>query len=155
MLIMKTVLHRSKIDNRSGAKLTPKRKAFIQAKIDNPTISNQDAVIRAGYNVSSKVSASNIGNDLMQQPVVQMALAQHNELLESSIIGTVRDWKDSDTPRKREIALTAAMFAYDHVHGKSTTRIESHVESFNVTIDLTGQGGTPPPDDEILDFTED
>jgi len=135
-------------------KLTPKRKAFIQARIDNPKEPISTSVKKAGFNVKNTYSASTLGRNLMQNKNVQMALAEHNELFESAIVGTVKDWKDSEVPRKREIALNAAMFGHDKVHGKATTRIESHSEVVKIAIDLTGSGETPPPDEEIIDLTD-
>lgn len=151
---MHTINHRRKaikIGN-TTRRMTGKQAAFVQAKIDNPKMTNTDAVIKAGYNVKSRTVANALGTQLMEMPVVQMNLAEHNDLLESAIMGTVEDWKDSNTPRKREIALNAAMFAYDHVHGKATTKIETKSTIVKISIDLTGSGEEPPPEEEMLDL---
>lgn len=132
------------------ARYTPKNKAFVQSRLDNPTGSVTQAVLDAGYKAKDRQVASKIGHQLMQKPEIIMALGEHSELFESAIVQTVKDWKDSDKPRKREIALNAAMFGHDKVHGKATTRIESHSSVVKISINLTGDNDDSPPA-ELLD----
>lgn len=126
--------------------MTGKMQAFVKQRIDNPTKTLTQAVIDAGYDVNSRVSASVVGRDLMTKPGIIMALAKHAALFESAIVGTVSDWKDSETPRKREIALNAAMFGHDKIFGKATVKLEQQTSIVKINIDLTGSGGTPPPE---------
>lgn len=126
-------------------KLTPKRKAFVQRRIDAPTESLADSALAAGYNAKDKVIASNLGGELMRNPQIIMALGEHSELFESVIVGTARDWKDAKKPRQREIALNAAMYGHDKIHGKATTRIEQQTSIVKVVINLTGDGDETPP----------
>lgn len=131
--------------NEKPKKLTPKRKAFVQRRLDAPTESLASSAIAAGYNTDNRISASNIGSDLMRKPEIIMALGEHSDLFESVIVGTARDWKDAKKPRQREIALTAAMYGHDKIHGKATTRIEQQTNIVKVVINLTGDGDDTPP----------
>jgi phage terminase small subunit len=131
--------------------LTPKTKAFIQRRIDQPKETLAKSVLEAGYNAKDSLTASNMGSELMNKPEVIMALGQHAELFESAIVRTVNDWQDSDKPRKREIALTAAMFGHDKVFGKATTRIEQQTSIVKININLTGDGDNSPPPEMLED----
>lgn len=129
---------------------TGKRKAFVKERLDNPTEPVSTSVRKAGYNPKDIYSASAIGHKLMKEPQIIMALGKHNELFESAIVGTVRDWQNSETPRKREIALNAAMFGHDKVHGKATVKLEQQSTIVRININLTGDGDDAPPP-ELLD----
>ena len=117
--------------------LTPKQWAFVKETVDNPTKDLGKRVLAAGYNAKNLHSAAEIGGHLMKEPKVLAALDKYSELFESAIAGVVADWKDSDIPRKREIALNAAMFGYDHIHGKATQRVDSVNTTVNISIDLS------------------
>ena len=124
--------------------LTEKRRLFIKVKEDNPGIPDYQALIQAGYKPKNKNVARTMANDLMKHPAIQMKLAEHAQLFESVIAGTARDWKDSEKPRQREIALNAAMFGHDKVFGKSTVKIEQQVSVVRIAINLTGDNEEPP-----------
>lgn len=114
-----------------------KEKAFVQEIINNPKISNADAVIRAGYDVKKKSTASVMGNELLKKPEIVSALQDYVELTESAITKTVQDWKDSDRPREREIAMQNAQYIHDKVFGKATQKVESMNVSLHFGMDLT------------------
>jgi hypothetical protein len=69
---------------------------------------------------------------------VQSLLHDNKELVESTLINTVKDWGDHEKPRQREIAQNAAMYIHDKVEGKATMRIEQRSEIISFNIDLTG-----------------
>lgn len=124
--------------------LTGKQKAFIKTRIDHPTKSNAEQVRLAGYNVKDSHSGSQVANDLLKNPEVKMQLAKHADVFESVISGTAKDWGKADAPRKREIALNAAMFGHDKVFGKATVKIQQEVSVVRIAIDLTGSKEEPP-----------
>ena len=102
------------------------------------------------YEPNNRRTASVLGHAVANKPAVVTALAEHNDLFESVIVKTAKDWMDSETPRKREISLNAAMFGSDKATGKATTRIESFSSVVRININLAGDGDdTPPP--EMLD----
>jgi phage terminase small subunit len=115
-----------------------KEKAFVQAIIDNPRISNGQAVIDAGYDVAKRATASVIANELLKKPEIVSALQDYVELTESAITQTVRDWKDSSAPQERAIAMQNAQYIHDKVFGKATQKIETHNVSLTFGMDLSG-----------------
>jgi len=118
--------------------LTRRNAEFVKQLKEHPEISNAQAVLNAGYNPNSMVNASKIGTQLLQKPEVQSALQEFTELVEGAIVQTVRDWKDNDQPRKREIAMQNAQYIHDKVHGRSKQQIDMNTRSVTLSIDLTG-----------------
>lgn len=115
-----------------------KEQAFVQAIIDNPKISNSDAVMQAGYSATSKASAAVMGSHLLKKPQIVSALSSYVELTESAITKTVQDWKDSPKAREREIAMQNAQYIHDKVFGKATQKVEQTTVSLNFGMDLSG-----------------
>lgn len=130
-------------------RLTGKQKAFVKARLDTPKDPVGTSVMKAGYDARSSVNASKIGSELLNQSHIQSALAEYDDLFKSAIVETVRDWKGSAKPRQREIALDAAMFGFDHNHGKATAKIEQTNTLVKISINMTGDGEIGPQDHAI------
>ena len=122
--------------------LTTKQQAFVNELIDNPKQS-ATAAVRKTYNVTTDNSASQIATENLRKPQIIMALGKASELFESAIVGTVRDWGKSDNTRQREIALDAAKYGHDKVHGKAKQSVEIQSTTVSISIDLSG---TDTPD---------
>jgi len=136
--------------------ISPKRDAFLKRRIDHPTETLADSAIAAGYKHKDRLTASKIGSNLMKTDVIKMGLAEYNHLFESAIVGTVKDWMDSPKPRQREIATQNAQYAYDHLHGKSTVKVEQQTSVVRISINLTGDGEVEPGEgEEVLDVMPD
>lgn len=120
-------------------KLTDKQKLFVQHRIDNPKASATESAAQS-YNITSRGSAEQIAFDNLRNPKIIMALQQHNELFESTIVNTVRDWGNEDNTRKREIATNLATWGHDKVHGKAKQQLDIHTTSVSLSLDLTGMG---------------
>ncbi len=103
------------------------------------------------YDVKNRKSAEVVASNNMNKPVIIMALQEHVALAESAIVGTIRDWGKSDNTRKREIATQNSQYLHDKVFGKATTRIEMQSTTVSISINLTGDGDTPPPEMLIND----
>lgn len=58
-------------------KLTPKQINFIKEKIKDPTISNAQAAINAGYEAGNRNLASRTGHAVMNNPLVQSELKKY------------------------------------------------------------------------------
>lgn len=129
-------------------RLQRKQPAFVKKLIDNPKMTPTQAV-KEVYNVKSDKVASVIAAQNMQKPAIVMALAEYNQLFESAIVQTVRDWKDADAPRKREIAMQSAQFAYDHIHGKATVKVEQHASIVRININLASDVDTIGPEEDL------
>lgn len=127
----------------TGKRLTRKQAAFVQQIIDNPKRSATEAASKV-YDVATRRSAEVIASENLRKPEIIMALGEHSALFESAIVGTVRDWQDSPTPRKREIALDAAKFGHDKIFGKATVKVEQQTQIVQIAINLTGDGEEPP-----------
>lgn len=129
-----------------STKLSEKRKLFLKYKMDNPAMSNMELLLKAGYHPKDTQSAAVMANRIMKAPEVQQKLSEHASVFESVILGTAKDWGSHEKPRQREIALNAAMFAYDHIFGKATVKIEQQVSVVKIAINLTGDGEDAPRD---------
>ena len=128
-------------------KLTRKQAAFVKELVDNPKKSATRAAL-AVYGKEGKelsyATAGNIAHDNLKKPQIIMALDEYSALFESAIVGVVRDWKDSDNTRKREIATQNAQWGHDKVFGRSTVKLEQQTKIVRIAINLTGDGEEPP-----------
>jgi hypothetical protein len=129
-------------------RLTPRQAAYVKAKIDNPLMNGPRLIKIAGIQAANANTARVAAHKLENHPRVQLALKKASDVFESVIVGTANDWGNADVPRKREIALNAAMYGYDHIYGKATTKIEQQTSVVQISIDLTGGNETPP---QIID----
>lgn len=123
-------------------KLSQKQKAFIKELVDNPKQSASQAALKAYSTPDKQItveSARNIAHNNLKNPRIISKLQDFNELVESALINTVRDWGEDDTPRKREIALDSAKYIHDKVHGKATQRIEQKSEVVRIAIDMSAK----------------
>ena len=125
-------------------KLTKKQQTFIDYWLNHPRASATEAALFA-YNTDNPVVAASIAYENFRKPQIIMALGDYGELFEGTIVQTVRDWKDAEAPRKREIALNASKYAYDHIHGRSIVRVEQQTSLVKIAIDLSGGDQLPPP----------
>lgn len=136
---MKNTIMPENGETKALPKLTRKQAVFVRELIDNPKQSNTKAAMVA-YNTNQKI-ARTIAAENMAKPSIRSHLENAVELVEDTLITTVRDWGRSDNTRRREISQNAAMWIHDKVHGKATQRIESQSTSINLTIDLSGDDG--------------
>lgn len=130
-------------------KLTLKQKRFVKHLIDNPKSNPTKAALEVYGKEGKEISygtANQIGFDNLRKPSIVMALGEHADLFEGAIVGVVQRWKDSEAPRKAEIALDAAKFGHDKIFGKSTVKIEQQTSIVQIAINLTGDGEEPPID---------
>lgn len=121
-------------------KLTPKQKAFVEELIANPKQTATEAA-RKAYSEPGKElakgSAAVIAHNNLQKPQIISKLQNYTDLVESALVNTVSDWASEDAPRKREIALDAAKFIHDKVHGRATQKVEMQSQQVVITIDMT------------------
>lgn len=128
--------------------LTRKQAAFVKHIVDNPKSSATEAA-RVAYDIKKandpkNTTARMIASENLTKPNIKMALGEVNELLESTLINTVRDWGRSPKTREREIAQDAVKFAHDKIHGRAKQQIEMSSTSVSINIDLTGTDTTSP-----------
>ncbi len=119
--------------------LTNKQREFVKELMTNPKATKTSAYKKA-YNVAPKTKDITIHPEASRTarlPQVMSALANYTELVEGAITKTVSDWKDEDSPRKREIAMQNAQYIHDKIHGKATQKIEQTTTGVTLTIDLT------------------
>ena len=121
-------------------KLTGKQKAFVKELIDNPKQNATQAAMKA-YSTPEKPikheSARQLAYENLKKPQIISKLQNYTDLVESALVGTVEDWSKEDAPRKREIALDAAKFIHDKVHGRATQKVEMQSQQVVITIDMT------------------
>jgi hypothetical protein len=139
---------------KKGGTITNKQKKMADIYLNEP-VTKTEAFIRSHPATKAKrTSIHTMAKQQFRKSSVISYLETSSELFESVITGTARDWKDSETPRKREIALDAAKFGHDKIFGKAKQTTEVNVQSTNITIDLTGgKYGAPPK--ELLDQSTD
>ena len=130
----------SKDHNTTTKPLTKKQQAFVNYLIDNPKSSATQAVL-ATYGKEGKpvtyMSAGQIAHENLRKPEIVSAMSSYNELAESTIKRVMTDWGEDVTPRKRELALQAAYYTHDKIHGKATQRVEQTTTGVTLSIDLT------------------
>lgn len=124
-------------------KLTRKQEAFVKGLVENPKASGTD-IAQQVYNVSNRQTAQVIASENLSKPIIRTELAKYTKEVEDTLYRAVTDWGTAEQPRKREIALDAAKFIHDKVHGKATQRVETRSEAVVISIDLTGTN-TPQP----------
>ncbi len=118
-------------------KLTPKQQNFVNHIVNNPKASATEAAAQA-YKVSNRNVAKSIAHENLTKPDIVTALAQHNNLVENTIINTIQEYKDSEELPKRVLAVNSSMWVHDKLHGKATQRTESTNVTVNIGLDLTG-----------------
>lgn len=121
--------------------LTRKQKAFVKHLIDNPKSSATEAAVIA-YDVKDRIVAKSVAAENLAKPAIVTELAKYNGLMESTLINTVNDYKESDKLGERTLAVDVAKYIHDKVHGKATQRTEVRTEGVTLTIDLTSALGT-------------
>lgn len=132
----------------TGTKLTRKQQAFVNELIDNPKQSATKAVLKVYGKPDKELTngtARVIAHENLTKPNIVMALGEVNDLLESTLVNTIKDWGRSDRTREREIAQNAVMYAHDKVHGRAKQSIETISTGVTLHIDLTGMGKAVEP----------
>lgn len=119
--------------------LTNKQKLFIKRRLDYPKESATESAAQS-YNVTSRGSAEQIAFDNLRNPKIVAELSAHNELFESTIVNTVKEWGTEENTRKREIATNLATWGHDKIHGKAKQQLDVHTTSVSLSLDLTGLG---------------
>lgn len=124
--------------------LTRKQQAFIDYWLGHPKASGTEAAL-ATYGTKNSVVAASIAYENLRKPQILAELRSFGELAEGVIVGTIRDWGRSNAPRKREIALNAAKYAHDKIHGKATVKLDQQSQQIvKIAINLTGDGEQAP-----------
>src|SRR5436853_231891 len=112
-------------------KLTRKQSAFVKHIIDNPKASATEAA-KESYNTNNSVTAGAIAYENLKKPQIIMALNNHNELIENTIINTINRYKDSDKLQEVQEATTNARWVHDKIHGKAKQQLD--IQSTSVKI---------------------
>lgn len=118
---------------------TRKQKEFARLIATEPKLTNRQAYLQA-YNVKPTTTPKTIdveASRTLAKPQVQSELAKYTNLLENTLITTVRDWGNHEKPRQREIAQNAVFFMHDKIHGKAKQSIDVQSTSVKLTLDLT------------------
>lgn len=121
----------------STPRLTRKQRIFVEHLLNNPKATGREAAKQA-YNVSNDNSAGQMASENLTKPNIIMALGKANDLIESTLIGVVKDWGRSDKPHQRSIALDTAKFIHDKTHGKAKQLIEQSTTGLVITVNLDG-----------------
>lgn len=115
--------------------------------IDNPKAS-ATAAAKATYNVTTDLSARQQAHDNLTKPNVVLELAKYSSKAESVIL-EVMDYskelgKTGNTAGAAyaSVASANARDILDRVHGKATQRVEQHITSVTIGIDLTATTDT-------------
>lgn len=126
--------------------LTRKQQAFVDYWLSHPKASGTEAAL-ATYGTDSPVVAASIAYENFRKPQILAQLRSFGELAEGMIVGVIRDWGQSESPRKREIALNAAKYGHDKIHGKATAKLDQQSQQMvRIAINLAGDGEQPPAD---------
>lgn len=118
---------------------TRKQKEFARIIATQPKTTIKDAYKQA-YNVKPTTSDKTISVEAtrtLAKPQIQSELAKYTNLVEDTLITTVKDWGRSDNTRQREIAQQASMFIHDKVHGKAKQSVDVQNTTVKLVLDLT------------------
>jgi len=102
------------------------------------------------YNTSGYTSKNAIEQEAsrtLKHPSVQSELAKYTNILENTLITTVRDWGNHDKPRQREIAQQAVMYMHDKIHGKAKQSIDVVSTTVKLSLDFSGSAPVNTLDD--------
>jgi hypothetical protein len=119
-------------------KLTRKQALFVEQIVNNPKQSGTKAAMIA-TNSKTVGSAKVYASRTLANANVVSHLQNASQLVEDTLINTVRDWGAAENTRKREIAQQSAMYIHDKVHGKATQRVESTSTAVVISIDMSAQ----------------
>lgn len=112
--------------------------------MDNPKAS-ATAAAQASYDKTSYMAAAQIATDNLKKPQIVSAMATYNDLAESTVQRVMLDWGTADKPRQRELALQAAYFTHDKIHGKATQRVEQTSTAVTLSLSLHDITGVDDP----------
>lgn len=130
---------------------TRKQAEFARIIATEPSTTIKQAY-RQAYNVKPTTSDKTVSVEAsrtLAKPQIQSELAKYTNILENTLITTVRDWGNHDKPRQREIAQQAVMYMHDKIHGKAKQSID--VVSTTVKLNLDFTQASP----DVVDVTDD
>lgn len=121
-------------------KLTRKQEAFVRHLVENPKDSATDAAL-ATYGSPGKelayATAGAIAYENLNKPQIISELSKYNNLVENTIINTINDLNTSDKTADRALALDAAKYVHDKLHGKAVQKVDVQSTKLSISIDLT------------------
>jgi hypothetical protein len=132
---------------------TRKQKEFARIIATEPKTTQTDAY-RKAYNVKPTTTNKAIyaeSSRTLQNPQVQSELAKYTNILENTLINTVKQWGDHDKPRQREIAQNAVMYMHDKIHGKAKQSIDVVSTTVKLSLDFTQSTPANTLDDVAVD----
>jgi hypothetical protein len=110
-------------------KLTEKQRAYVRMRLDNPKMTKTRAAMSV-YNASSPQSANAIATSLEKKPQIQSALMAYSDLAESTIVGAIQEYRDSDKQWQRTLAVESSKWVHDKVHGKAVQQVNNINQNF-------------------------
>lgn len=135
------------LKEKAAHKLTRKQKAFADALINDKKLSATQAALQT-YGKPDKPTTYGTANDIartnLQKPAVRSYLEGHSDMIEQTLINTVKDYGQSDDIKERTLAVNTGEWIHDKIHGKAKQQIDIRSQAITLNIDLTGNG-TPEP----------
>lgn len=97
--VIEGVIVKNKPYSLKKKELTYKERRLVQEKIQNPAISNAQAVINAGYNCKNRNIASRVANVILNKPHIQSELKRYiiENNLDDKAISALNDILNEDT----------------------------------------------------------
>jgi phage terminase small subunit len=117
-------------------KLTRKQAAFVKYIIEHPKESATKAAV-ASYDLSNNNVAKSVASENLTKPAIISHLESHSELVENTLLNTVRDYANSDKLGYRALAVDTSKYIHDKIHGKAIQRSEVTTRGVTLSIDLT------------------
>lgn len=133
---MNKVQTKDNLTKRDLPKLTRKQAAFVKHLIEHPKDSATKAAV-ASYNLSNTNVAGVVAAENLRKPSIISHLESHSELVENTMLNTVRDYQNSDKLGERTLAVDTSKYIHDKIHGKAIQRSEIRTEGVSLSIDLT------------------
>lgn len=107
--------------------MTTKQKIFVKEYVETKGNGTKAALI--AYDTDDYNTAATISKENLKKPQIISALQLHNELIESTIIKGIKDYKGSKKLGERTLAIDTAKWVHDKLHGKAVQRTEANSTS--------------------------
>jgi hypothetical protein len=129
------------------SKFTKKDKSALDAWINDPTISQTEAVMRSNFAAKDRASAGAIASRVFNKPTSKRYLEEHAEEAKNTIIYHMRN-KDN-----AKLSFEAAKDILDRTDGRPTQKVKNETSKVVINADFTGGQASQAVRPKVLDLS--
>lgn len=119
---------------------------MVTERLKDKTAHNHEIIERAGYNAKNAHTRAQIYLENMRKPEIRSLLEPIVNEVEQVLIDNVRQFKDSETPWKRQLSNDNAKWIRDAVKGKAIQQVHTTSTGVTLNLDLTSSLVDEPAD---------